>query len=268
VPLVRDRRLIADDAAALYAMWKDGRLGGEVMPEDAHPDLPTSSNELAAYFTLGMCLNYQRNSYALWRACTATFNDSQRGWVFDANAVMERPADALAEALLHQGVALQPNRHPGIWRRVALGLVRHAGGNVRSLFEAEQFDLALVRDFIRSRREDFPYLCGPKIANYWLYVMSSYMTWPFINRSSLSVAPDRHVVAASIRLGLLEPVEAAKASAPLLAAERWSDLLAHSPLPPIDVHTPLWLWSRLGFPDIATRQQRGEPEACALGRDR
>ncbi len=55
------------------------------------------------------------------------------------------------------------------------------------------------------RRASFPYLCGPKIANYWLYVMSRYMDWPTSGRERLSVAPDRHVIAASERLGLTRP---------------------------------------------------------------
>ena len=49
---------IADDAIRLHAMWKSGRLGGETMPEDVHPRLDRSSHQLAAYFTLGMALNY------------------------------------------------------------------------------------------------------------------------------------------------------------------------------------------------------------------
>lgn len=30
----------------------------------------------------------------------------------------------------------------------------------------------------------------------------------------------------------------------------WSDLLSSTDLSPIDMHTPLWLWSRSGFIDI------------------
>ncbi len=47
-------------------MWKQGKLGGEVMPEDANPGLERKSLENYLYFTLPMALNYQRNSYTLW----------------------------------------------------------------------------------------------------------------------------------------------------------------------------------------------------------
>lgn len=46
-------------------MWKEGKLGGEFMPEDSNPNLSKASNENFLYFTLPMVLNYQRNSYKL-----------------------------------------------------------------------------------------------------------------------------------------------------------------------------------------------------------
>ncbi len=79
-----------------------------------------------------MCLNYQRNSYALWRACTAAFDDPATRWVFEPAAVAGAAAGALADALLAHRVALQPNRHPAIWRANALGLVEHAAGGAQA----------------------------------------------------------------------------------------------------------------------------------------
>ena len=46
-------------------MWKEGKPGGEFMPEDSNPHLSKASNENFLYFTLPMVLNYQRNSYKL-----------------------------------------------------------------------------------------------------------------------------------------------------------------------------------------------------------
>lgn len=219
------------------------------MPEDAHPAIDPSSDALAAYFTLGMTLNYQRNSYALWRACTALWADPATTWALDPAAVSEASRDALAAALLKHKVSLQPIRHPQIWARNALGLVRHADGSVKQLFVRCRYDLGAVRAYIEVRKGDFPYLCGPKIANYWLYVMSSYMDWPFTGRAALSVAPDRHVVAASIRLGLVE-ADAQETLRPSYVAARWGEVLAATSLLPIELHTPLWLWSRAGFPAL------------------
>lgn len=246
---IRPTAAIVDEALGLHKAWRDGRLGGAFMPEDVYPRT-AESDLLGGYFTLGMCLNYQRDSYALWRACTRTFDDPERRWVFDIHTAAGADQDELSKALGRHRIALQPNRHPQIWQRVAQGFVRHSGGSVRSGFEANAFDLARVREFITARRADFPYLCGPKIVNYWLYVMSSYLDWPFANRSALSVAPDRHVIAGSVRLGLIDASEARGAGAPQLVAARWSEVLAHTSLAPIEMHTPLWLWGRAGFPDL------------------
>ena len=51
----------------LILMHKRGLLGGEYMPEDSNPSLDRNSKENFLYFTLPMALNYQRNSYKLWK---------------------------------------------------------------------------------------------------------------------------------------------------------------------------------------------------------
>ena len=249
-PQIRTESAILVDARHLHAMWKGGLLGGEVMPEDVHPPISKESDELAAYFTLGMCLNYQRNSYGLWRACTAAFNDPDRKWVFDPVSAAAAPESELAEALLHHRVALQPSRHPAIWRKNAEAFCKHFGGSVRELFDRHGYDIIEVKAFFAQNARDFPYLCGPKLSNYWLYVMSQYMSWPLKNRHQLTIAPDTHVISASSRLGLIDPEAYADNLLPGVVAERWCDLLSGSEFAPIDLHTPLWLWSRAGFPRI------------------
>jgi hypothetical protein len=250
--MARPDDAIFADALTLHAMWKCGALGGEVMPEDAHPALDPSSEVLARYFTLGMALNYQRSSYSLWKACTAAFEDPETGWVFDPASVAETSEAALRGALLKHRVALQPARHPAIWRRNAEGLVRHAGGLVRTLLESRDWDIAAAKALLAAEKPSVPYLSGPKISNYWLYVLSSYMSWPLVNRQALTVAPDTHVLAASRRLGLIAEGEQ---DGPLLVsrvADAWRRILDGSGYAPIDLHTPLWLWSRGGFVALAS----------------
>jgi hypothetical protein len=38
-----------------------------------------------------------------------------------------------------------------------------------------------------------------------------------------------------------------------LVARTWMEILAGTAIAPIDIHTPLWLWSRSGFIPIAYR---------------
>jgi hypothetical protein len=246
----RPREQILSEVRMLYAMWKSGLLGGEIMPEDVHPQLAPDSNVLATYFTLGMSLNYQRNSYKLWEACTSAYQQVEDRWVFDVDAVSSRPESQLAEVLVRHRIALQPNRHPSIWRRNSDAIATIGGGTVEKLFVNCDFDLARIKEFIAAHSSKFPYLCGPKISNYWLFVMLQYMEWPLKNRKCLSVAPDTHVVSASVRLGIITETDADAVKAPLVVAKQWEEMLSGSEFEPIDVHTPLWLWSRAGFPAL------------------
>ena len=241
----------------LLALHKSGALGGEHMPEDVHPNLPKGSKELLHYLSLGMCLNYQRNAYALWIACTKTFEDPETNWVFDPRLAANAQTEDLRTALLKYKVALQPNKHVENWQRVAGGIVVHGEGDVRRILVGQDHDIKRIREFIQSNRRSFPYLAGDKICNYWLYVLSQYTDLPFSNRAALSVAPDTHVVQASARLGLITQSELERTDVAALVAQRWQDALAETELVPIDIHTPLWLWSRGGFAQI------GEDDECS-----
>lgn len=231
----------------LHDRWKRGDLGGEVMPEDVHPPLGRGSKDLLHYLTLGMCLNYQRNSYTLWENCTRTFADDELRWVFEPDSVVGSDVEDLRAALLTYKVALQPNKHIDNWRRVAGGIVKYGGGDVRLILADNGFDIARIREFVQDNRKDFPYLAGDKICNYWLFVLLQYTDIPLINRAALTIAPDRHVLKASVRLGIMSEDDAESGEGQGICAAAWAELLDGSELLPIDMHTPLWLWSRGGF---------------------
>jgi len=103
------------------------------------------------------------------------------------------------------------------------------------------------KEYIQAHKKEFPYLGGNKICNYWLYVLEQYTDIKFVDRENITVAPDTHVVQASTRLGVISPEEAESANVQELLAERWTELLKGTELVPIDVHTPMWLWSRGKF---------------------
>ena len=249
----RDEHEVLQDALSLHKMWMQGQLGGEIMPEDVHPDLPKDSKELLHYLTLGMCLNYQRNSYTLWKACTAAYFDKDVNWVFVPEQVAATDEDCLRPALVKHKVALQPNKHTNNWKRVSDGIMKHGRGDMRVILETYDHDIAKIRDFIQSNRQDFPYLAGDKICNYWLFVLLQYTSLPLSNRQALTVAPDTHVLQASSQLNVLTNEDLKSADVQTICSNAWSRILEGSNLIPIDIHTPLWLWSRLGFPKIKSR---------------
>lgn len=235
--------------AKLVAMHRNGLLGGEIMPEDVLIDI-VPAEKLADVVTLGMALNYQRNSYTLWKSIAETYNDSELNWVFDLSRASEAPVDELREALVTHKIALQPNKHPVIWQKIATAL-QEAGG-ARQLILQNESTILKLREYVqKTHKSEFPYLSGPKIFNYWLYVMESYCNVVWGDRAEISIAPDTHILQSSVRLGIA-PVSVLDGSAKSreLVALQWKELLEGSQFAPIDIHTPLWLWSRGGFIEI------------------
>ena len=102
----------------LYLMWKQGKLGGEVMPEDANPNLEKKSLENYLYFTLPMALNYQRNSYTLWENALKTYNDKETKFVFDPKQCLEKTFEEVQFALTKYKVALQSQKQTEIWLKL------------------------------------------------------------------------------------------------------------------------------------------------------
>ena len=66
---------VLEKAERLMQAYRDGKFGGERLPEDANPGLPADAREHYLYLTLPMALNYQRSAYALWESALATYLD-------------------------------------------------------------------------------------------------------------------------------------------------------------------------------------------------
>lgn len=241
------KREVYNKAERLIALHKEGALGGEIMPEDANPGLDRRSKENYLYFTLPMALNYQRNSYKLWEAAKLAYFDDTVSDIFIPASVLNMSEDELREKLVKHKVALQPNKHIEIWRTLCRTFEERFSGDVRELFRRNDYSVKKIKEFVLKNKKEFPYLSGPKILNYWLYVMLQYTDAVFIDRENIAVAPDTHVMQASVKLGLLSEEEANKADAREHVSELWNSVFENTQHCPIDIHTPLWLWSRNGF---------------------
>lgn len=235
----------------LCAMYKKGLLGGEVMPEDSNPHLNKASKENFLYFTLPMALNYQRNSYKLWESAKKTYEDEETRFVFDPNAVVNKTFEEVQKALLKYKVALQKEKQTEIWIKLCHTFVNYYQGDIRKIFIEFDNDVNKIRDFMQLKaKKHFPYLCGAKICNYWLYVIYQYTNIKYKNIECLTVAPDTHVVKATYRLGLINEAEFNSSNVQMIVINRWNELFKNTKYKPIDIHTTLWLWSRNGFKEI------------------
>lgn len=246
-----DRDAILRKVDTLIAMHRKGELGGEIMPEDRNPHLEISSSENYLYFTLPMALNYQRNSYTLWENALKTYQDEETGFVFVPKLCLEHSFDEVQYALTKYKVALQRQKQTEIWLALCNTFVELFDGDIRKLFQMQDNDADLIRDFIQVKhKKKFPYLSGTKICNYWLYVIYQYTDRTYRNIEHLTVAPDTHVCKASCRLGLISEEELNSGHVQEIVIDRWQELLRGTVYKPIDIHTPLWLWSRNGFQEL------------------
>lgn len=231
----------------LLKAHKTGLLGQTVMPEDSNPGVEKMDQESRiAYFTLPMALNYQRNSYKLWEAALKTFNDPETKFVFDVVKVSKSSETELRTALTKYKLALQPNKHINTWKTIA----KTINGNWGSF---EKFFGATNNDFLKLKqitnvdfKKEFPYLSGPKIFDYWSFIISTYGGITLSNREFIEIAPDTHITQCSVKLGVITQEESASLTKDAVSA-RWRELLKESNIDPIDMHPPLWFWSRNGF---------------------
>jgi len=238
---------IINNCQKLLVAYKNGQLGQTKMPEESHPGFSNNeTEERLAYFTLPMALNYQRDSYKLWQAALATYNDEATKKVFSlSEAAAMNPAD-LRECLTKYKLALQPNRHIEIWQKIAKTIFQK-WGTLKNLFQDINYDFLKLRDIIqKEHRQGFPYLSGPKIFNYWSFVIGTYGQAPLASRDFIEIAPDTHITKCSVLLGVISEDEARKLSKSQIS-QRWRELLDGSGIAPIDLHPPLWFWSRNGF---------------------
>src|SRR4051812_4597706 len=128
-------------ARKLLEYYQSGALKGEVMPEDANPGLPRNSEEALCYYTLPMALNFQRNSYSLWKSALQTWEDPTTHFVFSPQKVIEQSFDVLQAALLKYKVALQPNKHVMIWQTICETIVNEYEGSFLNFLQQHDHDI-------------------------------------------------------------------------------------------------------------------------------
>lgn len=232
---------------ALLKAFKTGELGQTVMPEDSNPGFSKEDREVCiAYFTLPMALNYQRDSYKLWEAVLKTFNDPETRFVFDVEKASKVSEDELRKALMKHKVALQPNKHVNTWRTIAKTIFDNWVSFEKFFHAVDDDFLKLKQTLTVDHKKGFPYLSGPKILNYWAFIISTYGGVRLRNRDYIEIAPDTHITQCSVKLGVISAEESEILTKDAISL-RWRELLRGSGIDPIDMHPPLWFWSRNGF---------------------
>ncbi|KUK76927.1 MAG: Uncharacterized protein XD93_0643 [candidate division WS6 bacterium 34_10] len=240
-----NKELILTKVRKLLDLYSSGNLGDTTMPEGTHPVFNNQEEKLL-YYTFPMALNYQRNSYKLWEAAKQTWEDETTKQIFDIKWVSEHTEEELREKLLKYKLALQPNKHIDTWKRISETIYSN-WRSISKLIEWSEEDFLYLKELIQKQhKKGFPYLSGPKIFNYWSYILTEYCDIELKYRNFIEIAPDTHVIQASVRLGVIEEDDISKLSREEVS-KIWRSLLEGTGIDPIDVHSSLWFWSRGGF---------------------
>lgn len=226
----------------LHTLFHDGQIP-VLSKHEVNPGLPKGSRENYLYFTLPPCINFQRQSPAMWASALKTWEDPETNFVFFPERLAIHTREEVQRALLKHKLALQQNKHTDIWMTVAAAFHKYYKDDPRELIKAGGEDvLGIHRIIQQEQRKDFPYISGPKMANYWLYILSHYTDVNLKNMQEISIIPDTHVLQCSIKLGLVE-----ENMSPIAVAQVWKELLAESTISPVEMHPVLWNWSRNHF---------------------
>ena len=229
----------------LLDAYKTGELGQTIMPEDSHPNFKNMEERLV-YFTLPMALNYQRDSYKLWESALKTYRDKETKCMFDIKWSAQASEKDLREKLLKYKLALQPNKHISTWQKISQTIYEN-WGNLSNLIKEADNDFLKLRQLLQTDyKKGFPYLSGPKIFNYWSFIISTYGKQKLSNSKYIEIAPDTHITKCSVLLGVITEKEAEELSKEQISTI-WREKLEGSGITPIEMHPPLWFWSRNGF---------------------
>ncbi|HET8669700.1 MAG TPA: hypothetical protein VFM05_03455 [Candidatus Saccharimonadales bacterium] len=231
-----------DKVKRLLALYEQGLIP-TLAQHEVNPGLAPDSRENYLYFTLPVCINFQRSSPAMWAAALATWDDETTRYVFSPECLAEISAEQIRADLTKHRLALQPNKHTLIWTTIAQTLHEYYEDDPRNIIREANGDAGqLIALLQQTHRKRFPYLSGPKLSNYWPFILSRFTDVQFKNAQEISIIPDTHVLQSSVHLGIT-PVGATA----LQAEAAWKNLLKDSGINPSQVHPVLWHWSRNKF---------------------
>lgn len=234
--------LALDKVKQLLTYYEQGLIP-TLSKHEVNPGLPLGSRENYLYFTLPVCINFQRNSPAMWASALKTYEDKSTNYLFFPELLAETPIEKIRSDLTKHKLALQPNKHVLIWTTIAGTLNKLYDNDPRKIIEAADNDAGKLIELLQvTHKKHFPYLSGPKLSNYWPFILSLFTNVKFQNSQEISIIPDTHVLQSSVELGI---VPAGSTSLQVEAA--WKALLKDSGIQPTQVHPVLWNWSRNKF---------------------
>lgn len=241
---MQDNNDFLDNCRELIDAYKKWKLWYMKMPEDEKPDIFNNIEEKLFYFTLPMALNYQRDSYKLWENVYKLYQKDSK--YFSIDFYIDKDLEEVQSILISSKVALQPNKHISTWMKICK-TIKTNFWSIEWLLEFCDYDFLKLKNVLQKEfKKWFPYISWPKIFNYWSYILIEYWWIKLKNRDYIEVAPDTHVKKWSVKLWLISWEDIEKITSDEIS-KIWRDALSWAQISPIDIHSPLWFWSRNNF---------------------
>ncbi|MBI2624288.1 hypothetical protein HYW67_02225 [Candidatus Parcubacteria bacterium] len=236
------QKRVLEKIRRLHQAFLNGELGS-LIKHEVHPELPSGSRENYLYFTLPCCINFQRNSPALWQSALTTYQDPTTNYLFFPEKIRARRPQEVRRDLVQYRLALQTNTHPNIWTSICATLRTHYENNPRNILAEGGYDVCkVIQNLQHHKKHLFPYLGGIKLSNYWLFIISRFTDAPLENVEEISIIPDAHVVRSTVKLGLARP-----GVTPGEIEAIWRPIVKKLVIRPGEMHSALWRWSRDRF---------------------
>ena len=102
----------------LHKLFSDGKIP-TLTQHEVNPGLDKGSRLNYIYFTLPVCLNFQRSSPAMWQSVLKTFTDPETNYVFYPEKLVDRSLEDIRASLIKHKLGVQPNKHTDIWIRIS-----------------------------------------------------------------------------------------------------------------------------------------------------
>jgi hypothetical protein len=208
------------------------------MPEYVPPSgLDRSSREYALYLTFVIAIDFQTNAVKLWERARNLYEDEHQ--LFEPERILKLDKDYLRNIVRSLG-ARYPSGGADGWKKISKVLLDQYGGDPRNITK-EPDDLRGVR----KRLQDFPYLRGKKLSNFYLRAMGENGLLRITDFDKLSVAVDIQVARITFYTGVIktegsyygcihhEPIR------PLIE-DTWSEAANKIGVPAWYLDEPLW----------------------------
>ena len=184
----------------------------------------------------------EKGIYILPFRRVSIFNDPETSYLFFPEKVVLTPYEKVQTDLAKHKLSLQRNKHTQIWVAICKSLNEHFDSDPRELIKKHNSSVDVIVSYLRENNKMFPYLNGPKMSNYWLYILDHYTDIKLTDKHKLSIIPDTHVAQCSLHLNMTKDTDG-----PEEIAKAWYDLLEGYHITPVEMHPVLWNWSRNNF---------------------